>query len=102
MIVGGFNVYPSEVESAALTHDGVAECACVGVPDANSGEAVKLFVVRKPGAELTAAAVTAHCRQALTAYKLPRHVAFLDALPRTSVGKVSRPDLRALHAREAA
>jgi long-chain acyl-CoA synthetase len=102
VIVGGFNVYPSEVESAALTHDGVAECACVGVPDANSGEAVKLFVVRKPGAELTAAAVTAHCRQALTAYKLPRHVAFLDALPRTSVGKVSRPNLRALHARETA
>lgn len=102
VIVGGFNVYPSEIETVAGAHESVAECACIGVPDSSTGEAVKLFVVRKPGAALTATQVMAHCRASLTGYKLPKHIAFVEALPRTAVGKVSKPDLRALGASAAA
>jgi long-chain acyl-CoA synthetase len=102
VIVGGFNVYPSEVETVALAHEAVAECACVGVADVNAGQAVRLFVVCQPGATLTASQLLAHCRRSLTGYKLPRQIVFLEALPRTSVGKVSRPLLREWAAKEAA
>jgi long-chain acyl-CoA synthetase len=71
VLVSGFNVYPNEVEAVATACPGVAECACVGVPDDKTGEAVKLFVVKAPGAALTADEVIAHCRKELTAYKVP-------------------------------
>jgi long-chain acyl-CoA synthetase len=96
IIVSGFNVYPNEVEAVAAACPGVAECACVGSPDEKTGEAVKLFVVRAPGAALTEADVIAHCRRELTAYKVPKQVRFLEALPKSAVGKILRKDLRAL------
>jgi long-chain acyl-CoA synthetase len=94
VLVSGFNVYPNEVEAVATACPGVAECACIGVPDDKTGEAVKLFVVKAPGASLTADEVIAHCRKEMTAYKVPKTVVFLDALPKSTVGKILRRDLR--------
>ena len=94
VIVSGFNVYPNDVEAVASSCPGVAECACVGVPDDKTGEAVKLFVVKMPGATLTEEQVIAHCRTAMTAYKVPKVVRFVDALPKSTVGKILRRDLR--------
>jgi long-chain acyl-CoA synthetase len=96
IIVSGFKVYPNEVEAVATACPGVAECACVGTPDASTGEAVKLFVVRAPSATLDASDVIDHCRRGLTAYKVPRQVQFLEALPKSNVGKILRRDLRGL------
>jgi long-chain acyl-CoA synthetase len=96
VIVSGFNVYPNEVEAVAAACTGVAECACVGKPDEKTGEAVMLFVAKAPGATLTEDDVIAHCRRELTAYKVPKEVRFLDALPKSNVGKILRKDLRAL------
>jgi long-chain acyl-CoA synthetase len=96
IIVSGFNVYPNEVEAVAAACTGVAECACVGKPDEKTGEAVRLFVTKAPGATLTEDDVIAHCRRELTAYKVPKEVRFLDALPKSNVGKILRKDLRAL------
>ena len=79
IIVSGFNVYPNEVEAVAAACAGVAECACVGRPDEKTGEAVRLFVAKAPGATLTEADVIAHCRRELAAYKVPKEVRFLDA-----------------------
>ena len=94
IIVSGFNVYPNEVESVAAACPGVMECACIGVPDQKTGEAVKLFVVRMPNATLTAEELVAHCRKEMTAYKIPRAVQFVDALPKSNVGKILRRELR--------
>jgi len=91
--VSGFNVYPNEVESVALAHEGVLEAACVGVPDERSGEIVKLFVVKKDPA-MTAEALVAHCREQLTAYKVPKQIEFRESLPKTNVGKILRRALR--------
>jgi long-chain acyl-CoA synthetase len=96
IIVSGFNVYPNEVEAVAAACDGVAECACVGVPDAKTGEAVCLYVVKRPGMPLDADAMIAHCRAQMTAYKVPRHVRFVDWLPKSAVGKILRRELRNL------
>ncbi len=93
ILVSGFNVYPNEIESVIAMHPGVLECGAVGVPDDKSGEAVKVVIVRKDP-ELTKEAVIEHCKAQLTGYKLPRHVEFRDALPKTPVGKVLRRDLR--------
>ncbi|MGZ9896094.1 AMP-binding protein [Bordetella bronchiseptica] len=93
ILVSGFNVYPNEIEDVVALHPGVREVAAVGVPDARSGEAVKLFVIRKdPG--LDAAALIAYCRANLTGYKVPRSVEFRTELPRTNVGKILRRQLR--------
>ncbi len=94
VIVSGFNVFPNEIEAIATSYPGVLECACVGVPDDKTGEAVKLFVVRAPNAEFGAADITAFCRKELTAYKVPKHVVFVDALPKSAVGKILRRELR--------
>jgi long-chain acyl-CoA synthetase len=96
VLVSGFNVYPNEVEAIAAACPGVVECACVGVPDEKTGEAVKLFVVKTPECALTDAQVVAHCRHELASYKVPRQVRFLDALPKSAVGKILRKDLRAI------
>ena len=93
ILVSGFNVYPNEVEAAVAMHPGVLECAVIGVPDAHSGEAVKLFVVRKDPA-LTEAAIRSHCAQNLTGYKRPKAIEFRDELPKTNVGKILRRALR--------
>ena len=94
VIVSGFNVYPNDVEAVASGCPGVAECACVGVPDEKTGEAVKLFVVRIAGATVTEADVIAHCRTGMTSYKVPKIVRFVEALPKSVVGKILRRELR--------
>ena len=91
--VSGFNVYPNEVESVAVTHPGILEAAAVAQPSEQSGEAVALFVVRKDPT-LTEEQVIEHCRTALTGYKLPKHVYFRKELPKTNVGKILRRELR--------
>src|SRR5215472_14039578 len=96
IIVSGFNVFPNEVEAVAAACTGVAECACVGRPDDKTGEAVRLFVAKAPGATLTEADLIAHCRRQLSAYKVPKEVRFLDGLPKSNVGKILRKDLRGL------
>ncbi len=94
ILVSGFNVYPNEVEEVAAMHPGVLECAAIGVPDEHSGEAVKLFVVRKDP-NLTEADLKAHCAASLTNYKRPRFIEFRDQLPKSNVGKILRRELRA-------
>lgn len=93
ILVSGFNVYPNEIEAEVATLKGVLECACIGVPDEKTGEAVKLFVVKSDDS-LTADAVTEYCRKSLTGYKVPKHVVFLDELPKSTVGKILRRELR--------
>jgi long-chain acyl-CoA synthetase len=93
ILVSGFNVYPNEIEGVVAMLPGVLECAAVGVPDAKSGEAVKLFIVKKDES-LTADAVLKHCREQLTGYKMPREVEFRKDLPKTNVGKILRRELR--------
>jgi long-chain acyl-CoA synthetase len=96
IIVSGFNVYPNEIEAIAASCPGVLECACVGRPDEKTGEAVRLFIVRTAGATLTEPDIITHCRRELTAYKIPKEVRFLNALPKSNVGKILRKDLRDL------
>lgn len=93
ILVSGFNVYPNEVEGVVAMLPGVLEVAAVGVPDERTGEAVMLFIVPK-GPGLTREAVLAHCRENLTAYKVPRRVEFRQELPRTNVGKILRRALK--------
>ena len=93
ILVSGFNVYPNEVEQVVNLHPGVLECAAVGVPDAKSGEAVKLYVVRKD-ATLTEEALKSYCHEQLTGYKCPRFIEFRTDLPKTNVGKILRRELR--------
>ncbi len=93
VLVSGFNVYPNEIEGVVAMHPGVLECAAVGVPDEHSGEAVKLFVVKKDPA-LTEADLLQHCKDNLTGYKRPKHVVFRTELPKTNVGKILRRVLR--------
>jgi long-chain acyl-CoA synthetase len=93
ILVSGFNVFPTELEDVVGQMPGVMECACVGVSDAKSGEAVKLVIVRKDPA-LTEADVRAYCKEYLTGYKQPKVVEFRDELPKTPVGKVLRRELR--------
>jgi long-chain acyl-CoA synthetase len=93
VLVSGFNVYPNEVEGVVALHPGVLECAVIGVPDAGTGEAVKLFVVRRdPG--LTTEDLMAYCHEQLTGYKRPKLIEFRDDLPKTNVGKILRRELR--------
>jgi acyl-CoA synthetase (AMP-forming)/AMP-acid ligase II len=92
-ISGGFNVYPAEVEQALARLDGVADAAVVGVPDERMGEVGKAYVVRTDDA-LTAEAVVAFCKERLANFKVPRHVEFVDGLPRNLSGKVLKTQLR--------
>ena len=93
ILVSGFNVYPNEIEEVVMMHPDVLEAAAVGVISPSSGEAVKLFVVKK-AQTLTEQMLIEHCRAHLTAYKVPRQVAFLDELPKSNVGKILRRQLR--------
>ncbi|MDH4189076.1 MAG: long-chain-fatty-acid--CoA ligase [Betaproteobacteria bacterium] len=93
ILVSGFNVYPNEVEQVVAGIPGVLECAAIGIPDEHSGEAVKVFVVKKDPA-LTEQAVLEHCKTQLTGYKRPKYVEFRADLPKTNVGKILRRALR--------
>jgi long-chain acyl-CoA synthetase len=93
ILVSGFNVYPNEIEDVVAKLPGVFEVAAVGVPDQHSGEAVKLFVVKKDHA-LTDADIFAYCKTQLTGYKRPKSVEFRTELPKSNVGKILRRELR--------
>nr|WP_319564140.1 long-chain-fatty-acid--CoA ligase [uncultured Rhodoferax sp.] len=93
VLVSGFNVFPTELEDVVSQMPGILECACVGVPDTKSGEAVKLVIVKK-NPELTEEQVRAYCRENLTGYKQPKLVEFRTELPKTPVGKILRRELR--------
>jgi long-chain acyl-CoA synthetase len=93
ILVSGFNVYPNEIEDVVASCAGVLECAAIGIPDEKSGEAVKLFVVKKDP-DLTIDAVKAYCRENLTGYKNPKLIVFRDSLPKSNVGKMLRRELR--------
>ncbi len=93
ILVSGFNVYPNEIEGVVASHPGVLECACIGVPDANSGEAVKLYVVKKD-AQLTDEQLMSYCKEQLTSYKKPKYIEFRTELPKSNVGKILRCELR--------
>ena len=93
ILVSGFNVYPTEIEQVVNLHPGVLECAAIGVPDQHSGEAVKLFVIKKDPA-LAEEDLAAYCHKQLTGYKRPKYIEFRDELPKTNVGKILRRELR--------
>jgi fatty-acyl-CoA synthase len=94
IISGAENIYPIEIERVIAALPGVREVGIVGVPDALWGEAVAAFVVREPGSSLDASSIVAHCKAHLASYKKPKHVRFVDSLPRTTVNKVSKALLR--------
>lgn len=93
ILVSGFNVYPKEIEDVVASHPDILECACIGVPDERSGEVPYLFAVARTTG-VTAEQIKAHCRLGLTAYKVPRHITFVEALPKSLAGKILRKDLR--------
>jgi acyl-CoA synthetase (AMP-forming)/AMP-acid ligase II len=93
IITGGLNVYPAEIESVIAEHPAVREVAVVGVPDERWGEAVKAFVVRRADDPLDADALIDLCRDKLAGYKKPKHVEFVDRLPRGSTGKILKREL---------
>ena len=93
ILVSGFNVYPNELEGVIAAHPGVLECAVIGVPDEHSGEAVKVFVVRKDPS-LTKEQLMDYCKEQLTGYKKPKYIEFRNELPKTNVGKILRRVLR--------
>lgn len=93
IIVSGFNVFPNEIEEVVMMHEGVLECAAIGVEHDASGEIVKIIVVRKDPA-LDEESIISHCRDNLTSYKVPKIVEFRDELPKTNVGKILRRELR--------
>ena len=92
--VSGLKVYPNEIESAITHHPAVLEAACIGVPDERTGEAVKLFLVLKPGESLTVEGARTFLRDFLAPYKIPRHIEFRASLPKSNVGKILRRELR--------
>jgi long-chain acyl-CoA synthetase len=100
--VSGFKVFPNEVESVVGEHPAVQECGCIGVPDSRSGQAVKVYVVLRPGATLSAEELVEFCRARLTPYKVPRLVEFRDSLPKSQIGKVLRRELEREEAARAA
>jgi long-chain acyl-CoA synthetase len=93
ILVSGFNVYPNEIEDVVAQHPKVMEAACIGIENEKSGEAVKIFVVKKDDS-LTEKELIDFCREQLTGYKVPKEVVFIDELPKSNVGKILRKDLR--------
>ncbi len=94
IIAGGYNIYPDEIDAVLVAHPAVLEAATVGIPDPKRGETVKSFVVLRPGQRATANELTEYCRRELAAYKVPRLIAFLDELPKSSTLKILRRELR--------
>ncbi len=94
IISGGLNIYSREVEDALLTHPAVKEAAVIGVPDPDFGEAVMAYVIPAGGAPPAEATLIEYCRQHIASYKKPRHIRFVDTLPRNTTGKVAKHLLR--------
>ena len=101
IIVGGYNVYPREIDELLFKHPAILEAATVGVPDSFTGETVKIFVVLKAGVRLSADELMAYCEENLVKYKVPKHIVFVDALPRSGVGKIDKRRLKAQDAPQA-
>jgi long-chain acyl-CoA synthetase len=95
IVVSGFKVFPNELEEVIALLPGVLECAAIGVPDEHTGEAVKLFVVKKDPT-LTEQQILAYCKEQLTNYKRPKQIVFKTELPKSNVGKILRRELRDL------
>ena len=98
IIVDGYNVYPSDVESVLYAHPAVRLAAVIGIPDAYHGEIVKACIALKPGTTVTSEEIVAYCREGLTEYKVPRVVEIRDTLPMSAVGKILYRVLRDEHA----
>jgi fatty-acyl-CoA synthase len=96
IITGGENVYPKEVEDVLYTHPAVRECSVVATPSRSWGEIVHAAVVLAPDSTVTADDLIAHCKSTLAGYKCPRAVTFLEFLPKTAVGKISKKDIKEL------
>jgi Acyl-CoA synthetases (AMP-forming)/AMP-acid ligases II len=94
IIVSGFNVYPRDVDEVLYKHPKVNEVCTIGIPDEKQGEAVKVFLSVREGETLTADEVIAYCREQLAPYKVPKHIEFINAIPRTPVGKPDRKVLK--------
>ncbi|MBS3756937.1 MAG: AMP-binding protein, partial [Desulfobacterales bacterium] len=94
IIASGYNIYPNEIDEVLYEHPQVLEACTIGIPDAYRGETVKSFIVPKQGASLTAEEITAHCKQRLAPYKVPKQIAFVESLPKSTVGKILRRKLR--------
>jgi long-chain acyl-CoA synthetase len=97
IVAGGFNIYPKEIDEILMGHPKILEACTIGVPDDYRGETVKAYVVPMAGQVLTEQEVLAFCRGILAAYKVPRQVIFIDALPKTAVGKIKRKAVREMH-----
>ena len=93
IIVSGFKVYPNEVESVAAEHPAVLEAGCIGVPDAHSGQVVKVFVVARESVSISVDELREHFSARLTAYKRPKYLEFRQSLPKSNIGKVLRAEL---------
>lgn len=100
IVAGGFNVYPSEVDGVLFAHPKVLEACTIGVPDEYRGETVKSYIVLKTGERAEAEEIIAHCRETLAAYKVPKIIEFIDALPKSAVGKVLRRELKELDSKK--
>ncbi|HOD29771.1 MAG TPA: long-chain fatty acid--CoA ligase [Syntrophales bacterium] len=100
IVASGYNIYPKEIDELLMEHPKVMEVCTIGVPDAYRGETVKTFVVVRPGQTMTADEVTAFCRERLAPYKVPKLIAFIDALPKSTVGKILRRELREMEAKK--
>jgi len=94
IIVGGFNVYPSEVEAVLFSYPGVMEAVVIGVPHHYYGEVVKAFVVPKPGARVSIEELRRHCEANLAEFKRPAEIELRESLPKSAVGKILRRELR--------
>lgn len=99
IIAAGFNIYPNEIDDILMSHPDILEACTIGVPDTYRGETVKAYVALKPGASLSEEEVIAYCRENLAAYKVPRSIVFIDAIPKTTVGKILRRAVRELDER---
>ena len=99
-IVGGYNVYPREVDEVLYMHPDVQEAAAIGVPDAYRGEVIKAFVVVRPGAAADGASLLAHCARNLAKYKVPTTIELVASIPKTTVGKIDKKELRAMAAKQ--
>ena len=94
IIVGGFNVYPREVEEVLFAHEDIVEAAVIGVPDLDFGEEVQAFVVLKEGSKVSAELLKSYCAERLAKYKVPKTIEFLNELPKNTTGKILRRSLR--------
>jgi long-chain acyl-CoA synthetase len=100
IIASGFNIYPKEIDELLMTHPKVLEVCTIGIPDAYRGETVKTYIVPRPGQTLTEEEVKIFCKETLAAYKIPKRVEFIDALPKSAVGKILRRELRDIDAKK--